>query len=139
MNVTETVREPGRFSYLVRGRGRATWLVVRHLGNDDLCLHWISTSCKKTANPEIALRLAMGTRIRGKRARPGRAEVTIAEIRRGSLNHDDFPKNVIAVLRDGLSNHELLKLISESDRPVPAWATEPKPLWQETDEDYIAR
>lgn len=137
MEVIETIRKPGQLAYLARGRRRVTWMVVRHLGDGDLCLHWISASCGETANPEIALRLALGTRRPGKRARPGSVEVTVAQIRNGLLNPDDFPRGVGAVLRGGFSSHALFELCSGCNQPEPDWSNEPEPLWLKADEDYL--
>jgi hypothetical protein len=137
VSVVKEGREQGRLTYLVRGSGRVTWLVVRHLGNGEACLHWISAACRAGANPEIALHLALGTRRKGKRARPGCADVTIAQLQKGEFGPNDFPRGVYAVLRSGLSNHDLVQLRGGSNQPEPSWAMEPEPLWQDVDGDHV--
>lgn len=136
MTLVEEIRERGRLAYLVHQRGRATWLVLRHLGNGNLCLHWISTRCSAEANPQVALRLSLGTRRPGKRARPRCAEVTVARLANGEFCPDVFPNAVKAILR-GVSNHALVELCAGSNRPEPDWATEPEPLWSESDDECV--
>ena len=141
MSVTEEARERGRLAYLVRGRGRghgrATRLVVGRFGDDDLCLHWMSARCRAGGNPDIALRLAWGTRALGRRARPGRAWLALFQTQDGGAGREDLPVGVRAALRGGLSNHALILLRAACDRPEPTWAGEPEPLRREPDDDQL--
>ncbi|SFB14857.1 hypothetical protein SAMN05421688_3245 [Poseidonocella pacifica] len=137
MVVIEKELQRGQLSFLIRGTGRVTLLVMRHLGDDDLCMHWISAPCRASANPRLALRLALGTRRVGKRARPQMAIVTVSQIQKGELGPEDLPKAVFSALACGFSHHQLIEIRAARDWPAPDWAVEPEQIFEPEGDDRI--